>query len=64
MDRDQAWAEAIRAIGEKHGVNNPYFFEEAIRQAKGGWRSTAWNYAMKAGIPAEHLRAVYNLIWE
>lgn len=62
--KDEAWAAAIEELGKQYPVNNQYFLAEAVHGAYQGWRSTAWNNAIKAGIPVEHLRAVYNLIWE
>lgn len=64
MTRDEAWAVAIEELAKQYQVANHYFIAEAIHSARQGWRSTAWNHAIKAGIPAEHLRAVYNMIWE
>lgn len=64
LTKDEAWARAIAELGKQYPINNRYFFAEAIHSAWQGWRSTAWNQAIQAGIPVEHLRAVYNLIWE
>lgn len=63
MGKDLAWMLALEGLGEQYPINNPYFFDEALYNARLGWHSTSFNYAIKSGIPAEHLRSVYELIF-
>lgn len=60
--RDEAWAAAIKALGNRHATN-AHFLKEAVYNAHLGWRSTAWNNAIQAGIPVDELRPVYELLY-
>lgn len=61
--RDEAWARTIKTLGAEYPTN-PRILQEAVFNAHEGWRSTAWNYAVQAGIPAEVLRGPYILLFE
>lgn len=61
--KDEAWARTIKEVAKGY-VTNPRILQEAVYNAHQGWRSTAWNYAIQAGIPAEALRGAYILLYE
>lgn len=64
VGRDQAFARVLKELGKEYeGIKMPYL-KEAVHNAHNGWRSTAWNNALMAGIPVERLKAVYALIYE
>lgn len=61
--KDEAFGAAIRELGEQHGVKKADL-DYAVKLARYGFRSSAWNDALMAGIPAEELLAARTLIYE
>lgn len=63
MDKGQAWIAVLQELAKQHGIENAYFYTEAITAAVGGWHSTSYNYALRSGLPREQIVAAYALIF-
>lgn len=62
--QDEAFGAAIKALGEKHKVSPQRDLDYAVKLARHGFISSAWNDALMVGIPHDELSAVQMLIYD
>lgn len=60
--RAEAFASTIAELGKQRGIPESKTWY-AVKTARAGFHSTAWNEAIVAGIPADELRSAKLLIY-
>jgi hypothetical protein len=61
--QDEAFGAALSELAKEKGIKGAYM-EEAIRLARHGFRSSAWNDAISAGVPVSDLITLRTLIYD
>lgn len=60
----KAWARALTELAKTHGLTNSHYMKEAVYQARLGYAGTALLLAVDAGLPSDHVNALYTLIFD